>query len=86
MTTNPFCRDYVWSGEFSHESVASGFEEVLAFMRMVEIANTADFLPEGIDCSGGLCSQMRFELVECHFDRVVMMTLESGFLMRLGTH
>lgn len=39
-------------------------------MRKIEIADTADLLPEGIDCSGGLGPQMSFELRKCHFDGV----------------
>lgn len=39
-----------------------------------------------IDGAGCSFAHVSLEFRESIFDRVVMMTLESGFLMRLGTH
>ena len=42
----------------------------MAFVRIEEIADAPDLLPEGVDGPDGGCPQMGFKLCEGHFDRV----------------
>jgi len=52
-------------------------DEVGAFCRRETLNHAANALDQTINCSSGIVPQQRFELCERHFDRVVMMTLQS---------
>ena len=47
----------------------------MAFLRLEEITDAPDLLPEGVDGSDGSCAEMGFELCKGHLDRVEVGTI-----------